>query len=96
MKKRGRRPSNNRSEKEITLLAKERTMLANERTMLAHFRTALASLIFGFAILQFGSGNNLARTIGSLAILSAIFLFAIGPIRYHQSKKRIHPKPKQT
>lgn len=63
--------------------ALDRTYLAEERTILAYIRTGIASICLGFVILKFFRedftlyGQNLALVIGSLLILTGVFLIIV-------------------
>jgi len=74
--------------------SRARTHLANERTFLAWFRTGLALVALGLAAAEFLSpddpnGVPLRRTLATLVILSGVFFFGVGVLRYRDNLRRI-------
>lgn len=79
-------PEQFQKEKELILrdyLALERTKLANERTLFSYIRTSLYLLTAGIGILQIESISRL-DWLGWICILSGIFLFFLGVVRYRR------------
>lgn len=79
-------PEQFQKEKELILrdyLALERTKLANERTLFSYIRTSLYLLTAGIGILQIESISRL-DWLGWICILSGIFLFFMGVVRYRR------------
>ncbi len=79
-------PQQFQKEKELILrdyLALERTKLANERTLFSYIRTSLYLLTAGIGILQIESISRL-DWLGWICIISGIFLFFLGVIRYRR------------
>ena len=79
-------PEQFQKEKELILrdyLALERTKLANERTLFSYIRTSLYLLTAGIGILQIESISRL-DWLGWICILSGIFLFFMGGVRYRR------------
>jgi len=73
--------------------SRARTHLANERTFLAWFRTGLTLVALGLAAAQFlapgETGVPLRRTLATVVILTGVFFFAVGVIRYHDNRRRV-------
>ncbi len=69
-------------------LALERTRLANERTLFSYLRTSLYLLTAGIGVLQVESISRLDG-LAWVCILSGIFLFFFGFIRFWRMKKQL-------
>lgn len=85
-------PANNLTkERELLLsdrLALERTRLANERTLFSYLRTSLYLLTAGIGVLQVESISRLDG-VAWVCILSGIFLFFFGFVRFWRLKKQL-------
>lgn len=69
-------------------LALERTKLANVRTLFAYIRTSLYLLTAGIGILHIESISSL-DWLAWICIVSGIFLFFFGIVRYWQMKNHL-------
>ena len=71
------------------LLAKERTIEAKLRTTLSTINTATAVGAFGFALIKFFEGNEMAINLGIILLFCALLLALYGIKRfihyYHES-----------
>ena len=75
----------------INYLAQDRTHLANQRTLLAYWRTALNFFILGAFLLKFFPMISLI-IISVLSIISGIFLFIYGTVKFFNYKEIINKR----
>ncbi len=92
MQKNGRKEPYSRFQHEELILrdylAADRTVLANERTYLAYIRTALAFAIAGASLIHFL--EPLVSDVAGWALIAmGVVTFAIGTMRYAQTRQRL-------
>jgi putative membrane protein len=72
--------------------AQERTMLAKERTLMAWGRTGISAMAAGLGISRFlGSVESpwLARTLGTVLILTGGVIYVLGFLSYRKALKKL-------